>query len=144
MDCPGDEQCRLDEKSASSSWELRPQALIPLPSPPNSPHSPCVLCVGSDLIVPLKDAALCNLHIKRLPLLSPPLLGCGREDGLIVELLCYRESHLWLSESLLGGTGLYSKLRAPFIFSGGLWHLTFIDKCIVIWSWFPHGISHHP
>lgn len=82
--------------------------------------SPCGLCVGSDLIVPLRDSALCDLHIKRPPLFTTPLLGCGREDGLIIELTHSIKRHPWLSESLVGDIVLGTKLRAPFIFSARL------------------------
>lgn len=76
--------------------------------------------MGSALIVPLRDAALCNLHIKRPPLFTTPLLGCGREDGLIIELTRSIKRHPWLSESLVGGIVLGTKLRVPFIFSATL------------------------
>lgn len=84
-------------------------------------------CVGSDLIVPLRDVALSNLHIKRPPLSTTLLLGCGRGDGLIMELTHSIKRHLGLSEPLLGSIVLGTKLRPPFIFSPRLLHLTPID-----------------
>lgn len=62
--CPEDEQCRLENQIRHFLLGAKTQG-----SGFGAPgDSPCGLCVGSDVIVPLKEAALCNLHIKRLPL----------------------------------------------------------------------------
>lgn len=108
--CPGEGQCRLENQVSCFLLGTKAQR-----SGFGAPRgdSPCGLCVGSDLIVPLRDAALCNLHIKRPPLFTTPLLGCGREDGLIIELTHSIKRHPWLSESLVGGIVLGTKLKAP-------------------------------
>lgn len=69
------------------------------------------------------------------------LLGCGREDGLIVELTHNVKRHLWLSESLLGGIVLGTKLRVPFVFPASPEHSTPDGKYAR--AGFLIGKSHH-
>ena len=99
--CPRSWAVSAGPTSAPSSWEPRPQAL----RPPRD--SPCALCVGSAVLVSMKDAALCHLHIKR----PPPWSRWANCRALPPQNLC------------AGYTP-----RAPFIFSASLWHLTSIDK----------------
>lgn len=79
MGCPEDEQCRLENQVRHFLLGAKTQG-----SGFGAPgDSPCALCVGSDVIVPLKEATLCNLHIKRLPLwdvLTPRLWERGWLD----------------------------------------------------------------
>lgn len=84
---------------------------------------PCVLGVGSDLIVPLKAAAVCNLHIKRPPLFTrtPELWEGGWVN---CRALLNMKRHLWFQNHVWGalskGIVLHTKLRVPFIVSARL------------------------
>lgn len=77
--CPGDEQGRVENKVRRFLLGSKTQAL---------PR------VGSDLIVPLKDTALCPLRIKRQPFLGSSSWAVGERMGVIAELIHDIKRHL--------------------------------------------------